>query len=887
MTLKPRAAGGLLAASLLLLSLTAFAQPQQGVLTRPPELEHTVEAVYPPEAAQQGLTASVRFFLTIDASGAVAEALVQDGPVGHGFDEAALAAVRQFRFRPAEVDGVPAPVQLEYTYHFTLAPPPSPEPAAAAVPRAVLRGQLLSRGSRARVPSATVRCGDGADAPEAESDAEGRFTLDAPAGACAVSVVAPGHQLFRTQEQLAANETLEVAYYLVPQGTGLQTIVHGTREKKEVVRRTLNRDEATKTPGTMGDPIRVLQTLPGLARAPYLSGDLLVRGSNPGQTSALMDGVKIPLLFHLLGGPSVINPEFIDSLDFYPGGFGSQYGRAVGGIADVATRKGASDTLHGSFKVDVLDTALFLEAPMTDGVSVSGAVRRSYVDTVLKAVLPQKESGGTLVIVPRYYDYQLRVDVGARAEEGRPAGRSTYSVMGFGSDDQLRLVDTGGDNDRDYDVSFHTHFDRLRGAWNYRHGGLSSTFVPYVGYDRLTSDFGNNDEHDSLWSLGARETLALELSSRVTARVGADLLYSRMSAHLQLPVATDDELVPFPGSAPRGETQTLHESLGGLDGALFVEADLKLGRLTATPGLRANLGRTSGHSPMALDPRLFLRLQTGEHTALKGSLGLYSQSPDVWQFMRLPYGNPELGYARAFQSSLGVEHHFDDSFSVDVTGFFNRRYANVVAPGQVHVLPDGSVARERYSNDGLGRAYGVEVMVKKELTERFSGWLSYTLSHAEDGRAGADPQSPSQGAFGEGQTLGYDLSPYDQTHVLTLVGSYKLPHGWELGGRFRFTSGRPVTPLVHDSDLYQVDGNQYGTVRGLLLSERTRGFHQLDMRVEKGWTFERWTLSAYLDVQNLYNAQNQEGVLTDYRNRREYELPGLPILPVVGVKGSF
>ena len=636
-----------------------------------------------------------------------------------------------------------------------------------------------------------------------------------------------------------------------------------------------------------------------MARAPFISGELLVRGSNPGQTSTMMDGVRIPILFHLLGGPSVVNAEFIDQLDFYPGGYGSQYGRAVGGIVEVGTRKGAADTLHGSVKVDVMDAGFFLEAPIKDGISVAAAARRSYIDTLLPAFLPKSE-GSTLSVVPRYWDYQLRVDFGAKrgadseAEAQAQAGgaRSSGYVMAFGSDDQLRLVSSGPETERDIQLDTHTHFHRVKGDWTYRKGALTSVFTPFVGRDGISFDFGAASQKGTAYTVGAREVLGVELSSALTVRTGLDLVYEHESYDVRFPAPEGIEYVPFPGAESVGETLEEQVSLGAFDGALFLEADVKLGKFTFTPGVRGNLQLVGDTQNLALDPRLWVRFAATERTSLKGSLGLYSQPPETFRFITLPYGNPDLYYQRAFQSSLGVEHRLTDVFDVDVTGFFNRRFDNVVAPGQLRDTAGGGVIQVPYSNDGIGRAWGLEVMVKKNRAsamDKWSGWLSYTFSRAEDGRAGPRPEGGGGfgGGFGDDTDATYGLSPWDQTHILTLVGSYVLGSGWELGSRFRYTTGRPTTPLQHSYDLYHADRNRFDPTYGPYFSSRAGGFHQLDVRVDKSWQFQSWTLTAYLDVQNLYNAENAEFVFNDYRHRQEYEVPGIPILPVVGVKGSF
>ena len=151
--------------------------------------------------------------------------------------------------------------------------------------------------------------------------------------------------------------------------------------------------------------------------------------------------------------------------------------------------------------------------------------------------------------------------------------------------------------------------------------------------------------------------------------------------------------------------------------------------------------------------------------------------------------------------------------------------------------------------------------------------MAYTLSRSEERRAGSGND--------------YVLSTFDQTHILTVVASYRFDFGLELGARFRYVTGRPTTPLEHSYDQFQADSNGYATQRGLANSARIRDFNQLDLRVDKYFVFDKWTLDVYLDVQNVYNMRNAEAFFTDYRRRKEYEVPGLPILPVLGVKASF
>lgn len=840
------------------------------VLTKEPVVLERVEAVYPPEAQSAGLQGEVTVLITLGADGSVTDATVPQ-PVGSGFDEAAVAAVRQYRFSPAEIDGLPAPIQMLYKVVFVLTVIDAGVPdAGVELPRATLKGTLVSRGSRTRIPSGTVTCLNQPDAGEAVSDELGFFSLRAYAGPCAAHVEASGFEAFNTEETLAPNEATEVIFYVIPKAQGFETVVRAKRDRKEVVRRTLERQELQKVPGSFGDPVRVIQNFPGVARAPFLLGQLIVRGASPSQTLTYLDGVEIPLLFHIGAGPSVVNGEFLDKVDFYPGGFGARYGRAVGGVVDVTTRRGASDTYHGVAKVDLQDSSLFFEMPVAEGVSVAASARRSYIDALLPLVLPKDPEGGALLVLPVYWDYQVRLDAGGT--KGKPS-RNTFSLMAFGSDDLLKIVATGGGRNRDVTIDIHTRFHRLVGNGQWKRGPSTFKLTPYLGYDNGTFTFGTSVLKADTFAAGLRADYALDATKWFTLRAGTDIRWDHLIGEADLPVFSGAQYVSFPGAQPVAEQQHIERQLNALDLALYAETDFKIGKLTLTPGVRGSFAHVHGQRRYAADPRFWAQLELSEWTQLKGSVGLYTQPPQLVDLEPQPLGNPSLVHEKAFQASLGVWQKITEAINVDLTGYFNRRFDNIVQPGRRVVNADGSVTVERSANDGLGRAYGLELMVRHEVTEKFFGWLSYTLNRSEEARAGSD--NP------------YVLTSFDQTHILTLVGSYRIGWGWEVGTRFRYVTGNPKTPLRHEYDIYQADSNRFSATFGDFRSSRVKAFHQLDLRIDKSWAFKLWTFSVYLDIQNVYNAQNVEASFFDYRFRQEFEVPGVPFLPILGVKGSF
>ena len=149
--------------------------------------------------------------------------------------------------------------------------------------------------------------------------------------------------------------------------------------------------------------------------------------------------------------------------------------------------------------------------------------------------------------------------------------------------------------------------------------------------------------------------------------------------------------------------------------------------------------------------------------------------------------------------------------------------------------------------------------------------MAYTLSRSE-----------RKDSSGEG----WERFDYDQTHILTALGSYKLGRGWQVGARFRYVTGSPYTPNV--GGIADFDSGSYAPIQEYPANRsRLPAFHQLDLRVDKTWEFQSWKLSTYLDLQNAYNRKNTENISYNYDYSESKPLPGLPILPVLGIRGEL
>jgi len=831
------------------------APPPPGTLTRSPELLEFVPADYPPEAEAARVEGTAILAIVIGEDGEVRQAVVTDPGPHPAFAAAALHAVQQFRFRPAEIDGRPAAVEIEYRYQFVLKkvepPPPVEQPVA-------LTGRVLERGTRSPVAGATVE----AQGAAAETGPDGRFVLrGATPGDVVVRVFSPEHEPFSIREVLEEGKPREVEYRLRRRRYDpYEAVVRGEQRRHDVAVHTLETEEVRTVPGTQGDTLKVIQNFPGVARAPFGIGLLVVRGSEPNQTLVYVDGVPIPLLFHFGGLTSVVNGDVLQGIDFYPGNFGARFGRALGGTVELRTRE-AKREWHGAAQMDVFDGRLEVEGPVGNG-SAYASLRRSWIDAVLAVALPRvaPEAANDLRVAPRYYDYQTKLSFPVLGGQG--------SVFAFGSDDLLTFVRA---QDKPGRPTFHlsTLFHRVGASWRRPMGALTNDVVVAAGrdsFDVLQGEaFGLLTE---VQSLTARDALGWKLSDRLSLEVGADLYLRR----IEYRVYAAPPGSPGAVGDPFQESPTTVEERGTgywLSPALYAEADWRAtDRLRLVAGLRGDAERRFGRSRAWLDPRLSAFLDIRPGTTLAAGAGLFGSPTDPRQTSPT-FGNPDVRPERALHLSLGARHELPLRMHLELTGFYKRMWDLVVLTGDV----DAAGRPLRYSNAGRGRTFGLELLLRRELARGLFGWLAWTWSRSE--RIGDPSVHP----------YGWRLFQLDQTHVVALIASYRLPREWILGTRLRAVTGNPYTPAAGAV----LDANT-GTVQclpGARLSRRLPTFFQADARIDKRFVFEKWMFSAYVDVQNVSNRENAEFRFRNYDCTQTVPIPSIPLFPAIGLRAEW
>jgi TonB family protein len=845
-------------------------------LTKPPKLVSFVEAEYPESEKAAGKTAAVVLQIGIGADGNVTDVAVVES-AGAAFDAAAMDAARRFVFEPAEINDKPAPIRINYRYQFVL---------KQAVPKTgILTGVVRSRPGGEPLVGVTVALDDGTSAV---TDDAGRFTFPE---------LAPGHRRvllsrsdlkgLQTEEEIVAGQKLEATYEIesAPADDGeehddLEIVIVAPKLVKQTVSTKVEASEGRRVAGTQGDVLKIVENLPGVARATAGSSQIVVWGAAPEDTRVYVDGLRVPLLYHFGGLRSIVHTDLVQSVELVPGGYGAAYGRGLGGLVVVATRDPPADRVHGSVQVDVMDASAAAQGPITKGWSFAVAARHSHLDAVLNAFT--SKNAEEFFPIPQYYDAQARIRRELRDGE-------FVEVLGLLSSDSVsRNVDSTDPRARKSETK-KQRFERV--GLRYKRtqkDGATIECLPWIGWDHsdLSSQFGSvptSVASDSTL-FGLRASYSGQLGETSIVTVGLDLEGSSTTAERSgstssPPREGDAHVFGQPPSdqingdrwnavigsaAPFGQVD-----IGLFSDALHVVPGLRLDPLFVSVGRRLpregdNPGVGAYQADVAVEPRISARLKLSKRAALKAAYGKYRQPP-VADDLSPVFGNPLLGPAAGEHALGGGEFQLTPTFGVETTVF----YTHSTGLAARNPVPSPLVA-EALVGIGVGRSYGAQFLLRRTLADGFFGWVAYTILRAE--------RQDSPGAP-------FRLFDFDQTHVLTALAAYQLGKGFDVSARFRYATGYPRTPVV--GSYYDARRDIYEPELGAKNTIRIPDFWQIDVRFSKRFTFGSNELEAYLDVQNVTNHQNPEEITynPDYTQKRY--ITGLPILPVFGARWGF
>jgi hypothetical protein len=769
---------------------------------------------------------------------------------------------------PAEADAGTAPEEAAE------AVAPDAGVPAPRVQLSVLEGRVQTRGTRDPIAVASVVAGDKIE----ETDAEGRFELELPPGPQQVHVSAPGHVARVFDEVLEPGQKLTVVYrlergYLLP----YETRVRDQRARTEVARAQLRSEEAHETPGTMGEPLRSVMQLPGVASVVSGLAYPVVRGTEPAATAYFLDGVRIPQLFHALAGPSVIHPDFIDQVDFYAGVAPARFGRLLGGAID-ATVARPSDKLSVTGSIDLINASALVQLPIVStGTSVTLAARASYTPLVgaklASALIPATPGEPPTSVVANFYDYQARVV--------QKFGSGRLRLLAFGSSDAVGTEPNGGSLPTGV---FSALFHRIDLLWQqpvkvgtFEVGGTWGRDVTTFDGDQGRMRYFDIDLARTLFS--GRMGWSASFDNGLTVRAGVDV-----EVDLTTTAASGVAGAPMPGFTMVPMSSSSQKANGVIDG-VYLQARWARGPLETLAGVRADLYTKQPDITWgAVAPRLEERLKLSDTFSARAAVGLFNQPPTLsLNFPTSDVSHLDEGLQWAAHSEVGFDVRLPLGIEVGVTGFYNPLFRTVEHSVTELLFPTGA------SPVTNGTAYGTEVFVRRAAAGRWFGWVAATLQRSE--------RVATIYRFGDDGTVLGRLqatipSSFDQTLILHAVLGVRLPRGWSAGASLHFNTGRPEDGSLSSRTqrvAYDANGEPYWTPQDLDRVARLPSYFRADVRVTKTWAFDDWQLEAYLDV---LNASLTREVLAYSYTAANGQLGQAPldvpiVLPMLGVKGRY
>jgi len=858
---------------------------EAAVITKPPRLVHFVPAEYPKDKHDAGITARVLLSIEIGDDGKVGNVEVIEG-AGDDFDRAALAAARQFVFTPAEAGGQPIPVRITYRYEFTIV-----TKMVSTGPQTNFEGVVLDRFKKQPLPNVTVKIKELELATKTDENGAFAFT-DLAAGTYKVEIRHPRLVTVLTDETIKPGQKRSMKYFVEEKEEDVdeEVVVRAARIKKEAVETRIRTEEARKVPGTQGDTLKVVQNLPGVGRASFGSGKLVVWGSSSKETRVNVDGVEIPALYHMGGLRSTINSDLVKSIDLAPGAYGADYGRGLGGLVRVELSKVPTSGVHGYVASDILDTSAEVSAAATPRLRFAVAGRISYIDRLMAQVT--SADIGDFFPLPRYDDYQARAALALRKDE-------EVTTTFLASDDHLKRAIPASDPSDLRTENDDSSFRRLIVSYSRLFDDGSSVRVtPSLGYDTnsVLQTFGDESTQveSHTWQYALRGSLRRRVSPWAVLLVGVDAQGSnvQLSRHGSVNQPSREGDVVVFGQRPSSDVARDEWKVSVLSVAGYATLDVKLGQWTLTPGLRFEptmiegdhrLPRSTSSAPIGYsrfdtprnpidvpvirnlpNPRLQVAWRALPRLVFTGGAGVYGQPPDP-EDMSPQFGNPSITLSRAVHLTAGFSFKVRPTLTFETVAFYKKLY-DLVSRNANTSPPVG----QALTQDGSGRVRGVQVLLRQELMKGFFGWLTYSYSRSE--------RRDHPG-------LAYRLFDQDQTHVLALLASYDLGKGFEVGSRFRYSTGMPRTPVV-GSYLNSLSG-YYEPVFGAQNSTRIPAFYQLDVRGEKGFVMQRMKLSVFIDMQNVTNRKNPEEIVYSQDYTQKGYITGLPTLAVAGARLEF
>ena len=642
------------------------------------------------------------------------------------------------------------------------------------------------------------------------------------------------------------NQTLEI--YLTESIQELEEIVlfeNPFKKSKETPLsiNTFSRVEIESYPGADNDVTKVVQSMPGLS--PSVGGfrnDIIIRGGAPNETVYYLDEIEIPNINHFstqgsAGGPQgMINISFIDEVTLSTSAFGIEYDNPLSGVLQFKQKKGNPKEISGNFRFGASDSAITIEGPIfnqeNDKTTFIFSARKSYLQFLFKLI--------GLPIRPDYWDFQGKIN-------HKIDDYNSINIIGLGAIDDfwveapndfdftqqsfLEQVPIIKQNSTTIGTSWVRKFKDTKGQFvmALSTNKLKNIFSRYFDNENLEGLYFRNDSHE--WETKLRIKTTNYLSDWKISWGGniqySDYYNNTVDLNNQIEYLSKINFYKY-------------GIFGGVAKSFFNS------KLDLSFGIRADDDNFSTGSKFIdnLSPRISSSYVLSSDRRLKwnSSIGTYFKIPTytVLGFKNLngEFANRDAKYTKSNHYVTGFEYTFGNASKLSVEGFLKRYFDFPISIiDGVSLANKGAdfevLGNEDIVTNGMGKTKGVEFLFQQKLTNNFYCIFSYTYFKSEFTDINGN----------------YLPSVWDSKHLSSFSGGYKLKKNWEISSRWRFAGKTPYVPYNLDASLNNypnmiLDYSQLGDVK-------LGNFSQLDIRIDKKWNRENFSINFFLEILNL------------------------------------
>lgn len=749
------------------------------------------------------------------------------------------------------------------------------------------------------------------------SDENGTYEItNVPAGLYNVRASFVGYKSRTAFEvQVTLSRSVQLDFELEEDASELSEVVVSSEfsrsEETPLSVRKLNSNEIERYPGGNRDISKVIQALPGVASTPSFRNDILIRGGAPNENKFFIDEIEVPVINHFAtqgssGGPvGILNVNLIKNVDLIAGGFPANRMDALSSFFEIQLKEGRRDKMATQLTLGASELTLSNQGPIGEKTTYLLSARRSYLQGLFKLL--------GLPFLPTFNDFQLKTIT-------KINDKTELTFIGVGAIDKFALNQDIPDNETEEERENRLYLlDVLpvQDQWNYatglklkrfRENGFWTFVLSRNMLNNYSEKYTANDESspDNLLfnylSQESENKFRAENSifqRGFTVKYGINYEYSRY--YIQ---NFDRSTLANTGEVINVESTSKFNLYGA-----FVSASKYVNdeQLLITGGIRmdgADFGETAKNPLNQFSPRVSFSYQLKPNLFVTANAGIYYQKPS---YTVLGYkdseGEPvnqlnDVRFIRNSQLIAGIEWLIRDKNRRFTAEAFYKKYSNYPSSVRNGIslanlgADFGVIGNEPVESNSEGRAYGVEMLAQQRLFNDFYGIASLTLVRSE---------------FTNPNTEGYIPSSWDNRFIISLTAGKRFGSDWEIGGRWRFLGGTPYTPydyeessLISTWDLRNQPILDYPQINAI----RLKGFHQLDLRLDKKYYFKKWSLNWYVDIQNVYNFQAEQppllvpvrdtegNILVDPNDPSRYQLkylenPAGSILPTVGIIVDF